>query len=69
MERNRTTRAGIGASVETEEECRRRPEDCLMFSERERRVMLAPARRWKALAEAVQKAQAENPDQSTDLPG
>jgi hypothetical protein len=54
--------------MEPQKECRRRAEDCirlarLMPSDFDRRVMLAAARRWKALAEAAPTAVAEESDQ------
>jgi len=54
--------------MESEEECRRRAEDCtllarLMSSERDRHAILAARRRWEALAEVAAKEHAEEKDQ------
>jgi hypothetical protein len=57
--------------MESEEECRRRAEDCtllarLMSSERDRHVMFAAARRWKTLAEAAAKANDQGSGEGSD---
>jgi hypothetical protein len=70
-ERSRTVGLVLDLAMETEEECRRRAEDCvrlarLMSIEHERHAMLAAARRWRALAAMAGKATAKEPDQGTD---
>jgi hypothetical protein len=62
------TAQALETTMEQEEECRRRAEDCvrlarLMPNHLDRRAILAAARRWTALAEEAAKAPAEDPDQ------